>query len=89
MGASPAIRAPLRDPTERVVEDDQAAYRAQEFREHALLNQRLAALRMPAAVPGVCTNCQEPCLPLAIYCDAFCREDHEWRLGCLQRGCTR
>ena len=69
-----------RDPTERVVEDDQAAHRAAEFREHALLNQRLAALRLPAARPGVCTNCLERCLPLAVYCDDDCRADHERRI---------
>jgi hypothetical protein len=37
-------------------------------------------------VPGVCTNCGQACLPLAVYCDELCREDHEWRLRAAVRG---
>lgn len=82
------LRAELRDPTDRVMEDDQAAYRAQEFRERALLIQRLHAANGLASVPGHCANCGEPCLPLAVYCDADCRDDHEFRLALVSRiGC--
>lgn len=69
-----------RDPSERLSEDDQATQREAEFIARALLNQRLAAARLPAAVPGVCTNCGERCLPLAVYCDPECRADHQARL---------
>lgn len=72
-----------RDRCEVRTADDQASDREVEFRELALLNQRLAAAREPRAVPGVCTNCSEPCLPLAVYCDADCRADHEHRLARL------
>jgi hypothetical protein len=85
--APPAgLRAEPREPTDRIVEDDQAAHRAAEFRDCALLNQRLAALRLPLAVQGVCANCNERCLPLAVYCDSFCRDDHETRLRLLEIG---
>lgn len=69
-----------RDQCEVRTADDQATDREVEFRELALLNQRLAAAREPRAVPGVCTNCGEQCLPLAVYCDRECRADHEHRL---------
>ena len=68
-----------RDRCEVRTADDQAADREEEFRELALLNQRLAGARLARAVPGVCTNCSEPCLPLAVYCDEDCRADHEHR----------
>jgi uncharacterized OB-fold protein len=69
-----------RDRCEVRTADDQATDREVEFRELALLNQRLASAREPRAVPGVCTNCGERCLPLAVYCDPDCRDDHEHRL---------
>ena len=74
-----------REPRERLVEDDQAAQRAADFRDRALLNQRLRALRQPLSEPGVCTNCANTCLPLAVYCDESCREDHELRLRAIVR----
>ena len=80
MSEAVPLRAELRDPTEHVVEDDQGAHRAAEFREQSLLNQRLAALRMPRSSPGTCANCDVRCLPLAVYCDAEGRGDHESRL---------
>jgi len=73
-----------RDGTERIVQDDQAAHRAAEFRDQSLLSQRLRALRLPAAQAGVCTNCDEACLPLAVYCEESCRDDHEARLRSLE-----
>lgn len=78
-----------RDPGERLSEDDQATQREAEFLERALLNQRLAAARQPAAVPGVCTNCGERCLPRAVYCDPDCREDHQARLALEARAGRR
>ena len=69
-----------RDPSERLSEDDQATQREAEFLARAMLNQKLAAANQPAAVPGVCTNCGEQCLPRAVYCDPDCREDHQVRL---------
>jgi hypothetical protein len=76
-----------RDPGERLSEDDQATQRESEFLSFALLNQQLAAAREPAAVQGVCTNCGEHCLPLAVYCDADCRQEHNRRLRIArQRG---
>lgn len=70
-----------RDRCEVRTADDQATDREVEFRELALLNQRLAAARQPRAVAGVCTNCGERCLPTAVYCDPDCRDDHEHRLA--------
>lgn len=81
MNAAQILSAEVeRDPGERLSEDDQATQREAEFLSRALLNQKLAAARQPAAVPGVCTNCGERCLPLAVYCDPECREDHQVRL---------
>ena len=81
MPAVPSIRAAIeqRDPCERLSADDQATQREAEFRQHAMLQQQGRVARTPAAVQGVCTNCGEPCLPLAVYCDEDCRADHEFR----------
>ena len=59
---------------------DMATRREEEHRDRALLNQRLRALGMPASRAGVCANCDDECLPLAVYCDPDCRTDHEARL---------
>jgi hypothetical protein len=83
------IRAEQRDPTERVVEDDQGAHRAAEFQEQSLLNQRLRALRMQPAQPGICSNCDCACLPRAVYCDQACRDDHEARMRQVENGGRR
>lgn len=74
-----------RDQSERLNEDDQATQREAEFLARALLNQKFAAASQPAAVPGVCTNCGEQCLPRAVYCDPECREDHQVRLALQAR----
>ena len=73
------MRPELRDPAERLSADDQATQRDAEFLHRAMLQQQLAAAAMPRAVQGVCTNCREACLPLAVYCDEDCRADHEFR----------
>lgn len=67
------------DPTERISPDDMATRRDAEFLQRALLQQRHAAALVPAGVPGICMNCDEQCLPLAVYCDEHCRTDHEAR----------
>lgn len=71
---------------EHVSADDRVQIRAEEFLAVALREQALAARRMPGAVPGVCTNCGERCLPSAVYCDADCRADHEARARVHARG---
>jgi hypothetical protein len=82
--SAPHIRAELRDPAERLSADDQATQREAEFLERALLRHRLQAeggqRSISGVVQGVCTNCGEPCLPLAVYCDDECRADHEHRV---------
>lgn len=67
------------DTSERLSADDMATRREAEFLAAALRVQagRAAAT---AHTPGVCGNCREVCLPLAVYCDEDCRADHEWRL---------
>lgn len=76
---TPFTRAAVRDATERLSPDDQATQREAEFLDRALLNQQLCARGAKVSTPGVCMNCGEGCLPLAVYCDEFCREDHETR----------
>lgn len=69
---------------ERLSADDQASRAEADFLASALLKvQRAGALRQ--GVPGVCGNCGAKCLPLAVYCDADCRDDHQHRLGALAR----
>jgi hypothetical protein len=75
-----------RDACERLAEDDQATQREAEFLDVALLNQRLRAAGEPVTIPGVCTNCDERCHPLAVYCDPDCRADHQARLARARRG---
>lgn len=67
------------DPAERLGADDMATRREEEFRELALRRQQHAACKR-STEPGVCTNCGSVCLPLAVYCDADCRDDHEARM---------
>lgn len=73
------------EPTERLREDDMPQRREEEFRALALRNQQRAACKR-ASEPGVCTNCGSVCLPLAVYCDADCRDDHEARVKSAGRG---
>jgi hypothetical protein len=74
-----------RDDAERMSADDQATARDAEFLADALLAQRLAASRAGPLPRGVCANCAEVCLPLAVYCDDECRADHEVRLAAERR----
>jgi len=85
MSAAVPLRADERDPTERLSADDQATQREAEFLQRALLNQQSKAMRLPQGVPGVCSNCVGRCMPTAVYCDEWCRTDHEWRLGLARR----
>ena len=51
-----------------------------------LIAHRVRQSRLQARqCPGVCTNCGEPCLPTAVYCDTDCREDDEKREAAERR----
>ena len=63
---------------ERLNDDDMATQREAEFLAAAQLRQSQRAAEL-ASTPGVCTNCDRACLPLAVYCDEDCRADHEQR----------
>ena len=76
------------DPNERLSADDMATRREAEFLAHALQRQ-LDVARRAGSTPGVCANCGAVCLPLAVYCDASCREDHEARLRVPVVGAAR
>lgn len=67
------------DPTERLCKEDMASRTEAEFLARALLLHRMHAARTHVALPGRCLNCDEQCLPLAVYCDDACRSDHEAR----------
>lgn len=73
------------DPTERLSADDQATQREAEFLAHALLAQQLKARNGLAVQQGVCTWCQQACMPRTVYCDSECRADHEDELATLAR----
>jgi len=75
---------PASDPSERLSADDQATQREAQFLAAAVARQvqRAAGTRH---VQGVCSNCGQRCLPLAVYCDGDCRADHEDRLQVLRR----
>lgn len=70
-------------PGERLDETDMAARREAEFLADALEAQRIRAAGGLTVRKGVCANCEEPCMPQAVYCDADCRADHELRLARL------
>lgn len=73
-----------RPEAERLSADDQATRSEADFLADALLQaRRVAALRQ--GVPGVCGNCGLRCLPLAVYCDIDCRDDHQRRQAVLAR----
>ena len=80
-------RPPLtdHDATERLGAEDMAALHAEQLLNAAKLDQRRTAEAARVSVPGVCTNCGGGCLPLAVYCDDDCREDHEDRVQTLRR----
>ena len=74
-----------RDPVERLSADDMATQREAQFLAHALLAQELKAAGGLAIQQGVCAYCKAQCMPLAVYCDAECRADHEAELRTLAR----
>lgn len=73
------------EPDERLSDDDMSSRREQEFLADALQAHRTRAARHGECVRGVCRNCGEQCSPLAVYCDADCRADHEARVAALDR----
>ncbi len=73
-----------RDTTERLSADDQATQRSEQFLAAALFRQRRDAAA-DRRQPGVCASCGEQCLPLAVYCDDDCRQEHERRQAILRR----
>ena len=74
-----------REEAERLSQDDVAGRTADEWLADALLAQQLRAAGGELVRCGVCSNCQAQCLPLAVYCDAECRADHEKRLAAVAR----
>lgn len=72
------------DTSERLGPDDMATRREQEFLSAALQAQADKAAAVQRR-PGVCMNCGAQCLPLAVYCDDWCRADHERRRLVLAR----
>ena len=66
------------DEPERLSADDMATRREEEFLV-AALREQAARAALVKADKGKCSNCGEACLPLAVYCDADCRDDHEAR----------
>ena len=73
------------DDLERLSADDLATRREAELTADALALQRRRAATALRSTPGVCTNCGEPCLPTAVFCDADCRADHERREATIAR----
>ena len=71
--------AGLPDPDERLGQDDMATRHEAEFLAISVRNHDRAVLRAQPTERGVCTNCGERCLPMAVYCDEDCRADHETR----------
>lgn len=80
-------RQPLtdHDATELLRNDDVAALCAEQLLNAAMLDHVRTAGAAPTSRGGVCTNCGEVCLPLAVYCDSDCRDDHEERLQVQRR----
>ena len=73
------------DATERLGNEDMAALHAAQLLSASMLDHQRTAVALPASQPGVCSNCGSACLPLAVYCDADCRDDHEQRLQVQRR----
>jgi hypothetical protein len=74
------MRTPLLDPLapdERLSAEDMASRREEENRAAALDAQALRAQGGGLIVRGYCVWCQRICPPLAVYCDAECRSEHE------------
>jgi hypothetical protein len=73
-----ALLEPL-EAHERLSADDLASRTEAEHLSAALAVQARRA-QQSEVERGVCQNCGEICLPLAVYCDADCRADHEARV---------
>lgn len=73
------------DTTERLGPDDLATLREAQHLQAALAAQRLRAQRGEGDKPGTCSNCGAACLPLAVYCDDDCRQDHQHRTAVRSR----
>lgn len=65
------------DRTELQTKDDLATRRADEFLAMALLDHTQRAGQQPQHQRGTCLFCEQACHPLAVYCDADCRDGHE------------
>lgn len=72
------------DANERLSGDDLATRLEGQALASALAQQGAAAASQRHR-PGKCANCQQPCLPLAVYCDDDCRDDHERRVAIRRR----
>lgn len=83
MTSRPALADEV-DTTERLSPDDMATLREGQFLDAALAVQRDASAADVAA-PGTCRFCKQPCLPLAVYCDADCRADDERQAQIMRR----
>jgi hypothetical protein len=72
---------------ERLADDtDRAARVSDQLACDALASHRARAARAASQQqPGICTNCRERCLPLAVFCDVHCREDYEHRMRLTRR----
>jgi len=79
MTGSMHSRVAERDQGERLSADDEATRTEAQFLDRALEIHAARAARVLRGTPGVCMNCREACLPLAVYCDDDCRVDHEAR----------
>lgn len=77
------------DPTEHLSPDHMATRQEALFLADALAAQAQAS-RHTVRERGRCANCGAACLPLAVYCDADCRADHERRERAQRRqgGCS-
>ena|GEM_PF-1126230 len=69
---------------ERLSADDLASRLEGQALASALAKHRTAAAGLRRQ-PGICANCSETCLPLAVYCDDECRGEHERRVQILRR----
>lgn len=64
---------------DRLTQDERVAQLEEQLRAAALVQRERQAALAPRGVPGTCSNCDEPCQPHTVYCDEYCREDHESR----------
>lgn len=73
------------DRTEVQTADDLAAHRADEFLAMAMLDHTQRTAGQQQHTRGVCLFCDERCHPMAVYCDADCRDGHEAELDARRR----